>query len=496
MRVYDDKIYTIRKKDGYGEDVFRKDEDIVLMIPEEEYQICYDVTSVNRVTTTLKISWNDTDELYLVIPSVEKDEVLEKYHLNAGYSYFILHFMNEELVDFGGIEKETLETYYFQKSDFVSSKIDKPRILQAPIIALYTPGLYVKGLKELGYTSEYMINTLGDSGHFLETKPDYNLDITGNSTEVCRARTLEFLYYALKNFDIMHFHSNWSLMLGGDRLWDINADVGYLKKMGKKIVFSAWGLCDHTVRNEYEKWNWISECNRDICTDLRPCLCQNEKHCKRIERTRKYSSCMLTVGRGVIADKRMRWIDNSIDVDKYNPEIIENIPEEFQLPQSDKLRIYHSFGNMDKRDDVKGSKIVKAVVERLQQEGYPVEFIFFSNMNHSDLRYYQAQADIVIDQLYAGWYGSTGVESLALGKAMITYINPDVEGYVKNDLDRDIPILSATPESLYVVLKELIENKEKRIELGKRAREYAVKYHDYRVIAKQLSKIYGEIYKD
>lgn len=494
MRIYEDKIYTSKEKREDEEYIFPASREVGLVIPKENYYICYDVTSANRVTTTLKITWDDTDELYLIVQSIKDDKVLDKYNLNAGYAYFILHFVNDELVDFGGIEQNTFETYYFEKKDFEHKLPDKPRILQAPIIALYAPGLYTEGMQELGYQSKYMINSLGEDEHFLERKPDYDLELRGSTTEVCRARTLEFMYYALKNFDIMHFHSNWSLLLGGDRLWLSNADMGYIKKMGKKIVLSSWGLCDQTIGDEYRDWKWFSECS--ICTKLRPYICENAKHCEKIKISRKYSDLILTNGRGALTDKKIIWMDNPIDVNKYSPQIRNDIPKEFKLPNTDKLRVYHSFGNMEKREDLKGSHIVQGVIERLQGEGYAIELMFFNKTKHSDLKYYQVQADIVIDQLYAGWHGSTGVECMALGKAMITYINPDVEHYVRTELNRDIPFLSATPESLYDVLKELIENTEERQNLGKRARDYAIKYHDYRVVVKQLSKLYDEIYTE
>ena len=494
MRCYMDKVYTCDSvnENKNIEDIFTENKNVKLKVPNVYYKIEYDVTSKNRVTDTIIITL-EHEESYIIIPAIKDDSVLDNYGLNAGYAYFILHFISDELIDLGGIERDTYETYYFQPDDFVTNKNGKPRILPAPIVALYAPNLFTKGLRELGYEVDYMVNCVGQDKCFLEYEPDFDLDLNGNTTEVCRARTIEFMIYALKHYDIMHLHSNCSLLLGADRLWSRNSDMKYLVKMGKKIISSYWGMCDITLKGEYDSYKWHSECN--VCKKLRPNFCENDKYNSVIKVTRQCADRLLTNGRGVVTDKRTIWVDNPIEIDKYNPDIKNNIPEEFKLTQTDKLRIYHSFGNMEIREDVKGSLFVKEAVKRLQDEGYLVELMFFHKEDHKNLKYYQIQADIVVDQLYAGWYGSTGVECLALGIPVITYINPDVETYIKEELERDIPVVSAMPHTIYEVLKELVSNHQKRQELQKRARKYAEKYHDYRVVAEQLGRIYDDVWK-
>ena len=39
------------------------------------------------------------------------------------------------------------------------------------------------------------------------------------------------------------------------------------------------------------------------------------------------------------------------------------------------------------------------------------------------MRFYQAQADIVVDQLIYGHWGSTAVECMALGKPVVCYLD-------------------------------------------------------------------------
>ena len=463
----------------------------ICYVPQKDYQVeynnYYDGIIENK---TVILTLDNSNEKYMIIPTVENDSVLDKYKIDSGYSHFILKFIGDELVELGGVDKESGQGFYFAPDDFPGYENgQKPRVLQAPIIALYSPGLYVKGLREAGYHADQMIFAESGFGWLLEEKPDFDLDIDAVSVETARARKMEFLVYALKNYDIFHIHSNWS-MLGYDSLWTLNGDMSYLKKVGKKIVSSAWGMCDVMPKGMTEQFEWLSEC--DVCTQLRPVRCECDSYTKMIEVTRKYSDIRLSNARACVIFPDIMWMDNAIDIEKYSPAVKDKIPEQFKLPETSNLRIYHSFGNSDERDDVKGTGYIREAVEKLQQEGYAVEFMFFDKVSHNDLKYYQVQADIVVDQIYGGWYGSTGVECLALGKVVITYVNPAVEELLRNE-GRENPVISASPDNIYEVLKELVTNKQMRQEYEKRARQYAEKYHDYRIVQKRLSGFYEKI---
>ena len=65
-----------------------------------------------------------------------------------------------------------------------------------------------------------------------------------------------------------------------------------------------------------------------------------------------------------------------------------------------------------------------AALDRLKSEGHKVRLIFIDNVVSRDVKYIQAQVDIVLDQLNYGRYGATARESLMLGKATICRLNP------------------------------------------------------------------------
>src|SRR6476469_1456955 len=89
------------------------------------------------------------------------------------------------------------------------------------------------------------------------------------------------------------------------------------------------------------------------------------------------------------------------------------------VPPSDSPRpvVVHAPSNRQK----KGTEQVVAALERL-----PVELDIVEGVPHEEARARYARADIVVDQLNAGWHGVFALEAMALGKPVVTYLKPDV----------------------------------------------------------------------
>ncbi len=361
------------------------------------------------------------------------------------------------------------------------------KVLHCPIIALYQPYLYVKGLRELGVEADYMLHNASPQELFFARGYDYNLDIVNTrrekSDQAAATRSLEFFHYAVRHYDVFHFHSGISLSGEPYWLWTQHlADLKYLKSIGKKIVMSWWG-CDLRTADVDLKYPW-SACNVCVLENKQFCACPEKREI--IRRVRQYADVHLSGGDICASYPFTHWMNNAIDPEEFKPVKPAEIPEKYRLPPTDKLRIYHSFGNAAARGDVKGSGYIRDAVTRLQSEGYPVEFIFVDNVPNKDVKYIQTQADIVADQLLAGWYGTAGMECLSMGKPVITYIRPEVARIAP----QDHPLINASPDTIYSVLKYLLDHRETLPEIGRRSREYVLKYHDYRVVAQRLKDIY------
>jgi hypothetical protein len=168
----------------------------------------------------------------------------------------------------------------------------------------------------------------------------------------------------------------------------------------------------------------------------------------------------------------------SIDLELWSPHI--DIPREMVLPSTSGIRILHSFMLGKERiaaqvGNIKGTKYVVQAVERLRAEGHDVELLSFDNVPTAQYRYLQVQADIVVEELVRGTWGSTAVECMALGKPVVTYVRSDWEAryYRLFPETKPLPLVNANKWTIYEVLKKLIDDATLRREIGIHSRQFA-----------------------
>ena len=188
----------------------------------------------------------------------------------------------------------------------------------------------------------------------------------------------------------------------------------------------------------------------------------------------------------------------SLDKDVWNPILL--IPSNYKLPYNEKtIKIFHSVGNYDTRSHglkkitIKSTEIWIDIINRLKEEGYDVEMIFFKDVPNKQLKYYQAQADIFVDMLTFGFFGANIREAMMMGKPAICFLRPEwLEDMAKEvpDYVDELPVVSATPDTAYEILKDLIENEFKRKELGHEMRKFGLKWHASDVSAIKADEIY------
>jgi glycosyltransferase involved in cell wall biosynthesis len=142
---------------------------------------------------------------------------------------------------------------------------------------------------------------------------------------------------------------------------------------------------------------------------------------------------------------------------------------------------------------VKSTHIIIPTIERLKANGYKVEMIFFKDVPNKKLRYYQVQADIFVDMLTFGFFGASVREAMMLGKPVVCFLRPEwLESMSREipDYVDELPVISATPQTIYEVLKTLIESPDKRREIGQRSRVFALKWHSADAAARRFDQIY------
>lgn len=143
---------------------------------------------------------------------------------------------------------------------------------------------------------------------------------------------------------------------------------------------------------------------------------------------------------------------------------------------------------------VKGTRFVLDAVRRLEAEGVSFKFVLVEGLANAEARQIYAKADLLIDQLLIGWYGGLALELMALGKPVICYLREADLRFTPAAMRAELPILNATPESLYAVLKTWLTVRRGDLpEVGRRSRAYAEHWHDPRRIASRLKRDYEAI---
>jgi len=142
---------------------------------------------------------------------------------------------------------------------------------------------------------------------------------------------------------------------------------------------------------------------------------------------------------------------------------------------------------------VKGTDLILAAFEELAREGYQFDVDLIEGVDNAEaLRRYR-EADVVIDQLYAGWYGGVALEAMALGKPVVAYLRESDFSHLPVEMVDDLPILTASPTTITDTLRAILEMP--RRDLVRRAREsraFAERWHDPMVISSRIVADYRQ----
>ena len=184
-------------------------------------------------------------------------------------------------------------------------------------------------------------------------------------------------------------------------------------------------------------------------------------------------------------------IVGSYDAIRWVPEA-EVIPPGLDLsriepaPPSDRARplIVHAPSSRRR----KGSEHVIAAVEGLDADLELVE-----GLHHDEAFERYRAADIVVDQLNAGWYGLFAIEAMALGKPVVTFLHDEALRRTEEAFGTRVPIVSATAETLREAIRPLVADAARRRELGAASRAYVERVHDLEQVTDRLLDLYARL---
>ena len=89
-------------------------------------------------------------------------------------------------------------------------------------------------------------------------------------------------------------------------------------------------------------------------------------------------------------------------------------------------------------------------------EGLDADLELVEGLHHDEAFERYRAADIVVDQLNAGWYGLFAIEAMALGKPVVTFLHDEAVRRTEEAFGTRVPIVSATAETLREALRPLV----------------------------------------
>lgn len=271
-------------------------------------------------------------------------------------------------------------------------------------------------------------------------------------------------------------------------------ELALLRTLGCKLIFFPNGCRQEVLRRDFGQFQEGRVCancgwNESVCTD--------KINAKTFYLLNKYYS--LVIDNTPIKSARIHKTPvkyKSLDLDVYKPDL--DVPEHLRIGSPGIIKVMHSFFDANRSDsgkNIKGSGFVIQAIKELQSEGYPVEQIWTNNTSLRQMRFIQSQADIIVDQLIYGWWGSTAIEAMALGKPTICFLWPE---WKKRFLDSypeytELPIIEADVGTIYDVLKNLLDNPKLMEQKGIQSREFAVKHFDVKKNARDLAEMISSL---
>jgi hypothetical protein len=128
---------------------------------------------------------------------------------------------------------------------------------------------------------------------------------------------------------------------------------------------------------------------------------------------------------------------------------------------------------------VKGTDLVLKAVEALRAEGLQLEIVLVEGQSHEAAKRQYESIDVLVDQLYAGWYGGLAVEAMALGKPVLVYIRKADLRLVPEAMARELPFVVVDPNTIVDGLRTVAAMSRSELHaLGRRSRAFVERWHD------------------
>ena len=292
---------------------------------------------------------------------------------------------------------------------------------------------------------------------------------------------LRNFFYCLRRYNLFHFYFSETLLpVGLKSPLPFSPDLPVLKLFGKKIVMT---YCGSDIRlHEVER-------RRNPYAELFATSKFGPKYDGRKKRRMWWQNLFVdrfTAVRNLYAHatevipeekvERNILVNNTVDLAAYEP--VEFSTKETPV-------IIHA----PTSPEFKGTKYIEKAIEELRGEGHKFEYRRLQGVPNDEAhRIYREEADIIIDQVLAGGFGTLAIEGMYYGRPVCCYLLPELLEWYP-----DCPIVNTNKDDLKEKLARLIGDPQERVRLGRKGRAFIEKHFGREKVNRQVWGMYREL---
>ena len=149
------------------------------------------------------------------------------------------------------------------------------------------------------------------------------------------------------------------------------------------------------------------------------------------------------------------------------------------------------FAHAPTNREVKGTDLILDALAELAAEGHEFDVDLIEGVTNTEAVARYRDADVVIDQLYAGWYGGLALEAMALGKPVVAYLRESDLHFLPPEMREQLPLFRAAPSTVKDDLRRILEMPRSELVARARAsRAYVERWHDGAAITARIAEDY------
>jgi hypothetical protein len=349
------------------------------------------------------------------------------------------------------------------------------RVLHLPTVVGGMAWGLAQGEKKLGLDSKVLVT----SNLWMNYPCDTSLHWEKKGALGVFLSSLKAFWGHRRRFDVYHFNFG-STLVDFRRLGIHHWDLPFYGK-GKKIF--TYNGCDARQKYKTMRRTKIAACHEPGCYgDLCASGARDKMRERRIRKVSRYAHHLFAVNPDLL-----HFLPASLS--SFLPYCVATWDEIPALPYQTNREITVVHAPTDRA--AKGTDTILAALENLKRK-YPLRIVLVERRSHAEALDMYRQADLVIDQVLVGWYGSVAVEAMKMGKPVAVFIREEDLSFIPEPMAKDLreAVIQIDPFSMEAVLEQYLQNPKLLSLKSEAGQAYVHRWHDPLYVASLTKAVY------